>query len=176
MKQQFDERLLRDFADQHGMSIHNHSLAAPFLLVLIRHVGCAFCRRTLDELSQSREQIEACGYRIGLVHMDANEDTETQLSAYGLDDLPRFYDPGRKLYQGLGLARASLRSLFKLKMVTDGVQAGFKYGGAWPKADPRQLPGAFLIDDGHVVAGESTLSPHDHPDFLSLLIFSETLN
>lgn len=167
--------ILADFKDRQGISIDEHSHAAPFLLVLLRHVGCSFCRKTLHELSESMKHITRCGYRVGLVHMDSDADMQEQLSLYGLHNLPRFHDPDRKLYQALGLNRAPVFSVFNRGMWKRGMQAKKKYGFAMPKTDPLQLPGAFLIDQGHVVAGEPTLSPDEHPDFLALLIRSEAV-
>jgi len=167
--------VLSEFKDRHGTSIAEHSRAAPFLLVLLRHVGCSFCRKTLHELSESMKHITACGYRVGLVHMDTDTEMTEQLSLYGLQNLPRFHDPERKLYLALGLNRAPMLSVFNRGLWKRGLQAKKKYGFAMPKTDPRQLPGAFLIDQGHVVAGEPTMSPDEHPDFLALLIRSEAV-
>jgi len=167
--------LLASYKDHSGVSIKEHSFAAPILLVLLRHVGCSFCRRTLHELSESMKHINRCGYRVGLVHMDSGADMEEQLRLYGLQQLPRFHDPERKLYRSLGLARAPLMSVFSTRVWKRGLQAKKKYGTNWPKTDPLQLPGAFLIDQGQIVAGESTLSPDEHPDFLALLIRSEAV-
>lgn len=167
--------LLKEFTDRHGVSISEHSYAAPLLLVLLRHVGCSFCRKALHELSISMKHITGCGYRVGLVHMDRDEDMVEQLSLYGLDSLPRFHDPDRRLYHALGLNRAPVMSVFNRSLWKKGRQAQRTYGFALPKSDPRQLPGAFLIDQGHIVAGEATLSPDEHPDFIALLIRSEAV-
>lgn len=175
MKHIVPPALLEELKDRHGVSISDHSFAAPLLLVMLRHVGCSFCRKTLHELSQSMKHITGCGYRVGLVHMDDDSDMEEQLGLYGLQQLPRFYDPERKLYRALNVPRAPLRSVFKTDLWKRGLQARKKYGYKWPKTDPLQLPGAFLVDQGIVVAGESTLSPDEHPDFLALLIRSEAV-
>ncbi|HMO04728.1 MAG TPA: redoxin domain-containing protein [Kiritimatiellia bacterium] len=167
--------LLPAFRDQHGVSISEHSHAAPMLLVLLRHVGCSFCRKALHELSASMRHITGCGYRVGLVHMDPEADMQDQLSLYGLDTLPRFHDPDRALYQALGLHRAPMLSVFNRNVWRKGNEARKKYGMGLPKSDPRQLPGAFLIDQGLIVAGEATLSPDEHPDFIALLIRSEAV-
>jgi len=167
--------LLADFKDRKGVSITEHSFAAPLLLVLLRHIGCSFCRKTLHELSVSMKHITECGYRVGLVHMDGDVDMESQLSLYGLEKLPRFHDPDRRLYKALGLARAPMLSVFRAGMWKRGLQASRKHGFAMPKSDPLQLPGAFLIDQGLLVAGEQTLSPDEQPDFLALLIRSEAM-
>lgn len=175
MTENFDESLLHDFADQSGVSIYDHSCTAPLLLILLRHVGCTFCRRSLDELRASRDHIADCGYSVGIVHMNRDEKVVEQLASYGLEDLPRFYDPGKVLYAGLGLKRVPLRSLFVPTLIREGFKNHLKFGSSWPEADPQQLPGAFLIDQGRVVGGETVLFPYDQPDFLTLLIYAETL-
>lgn len=165
--------LLSRFKDQHGVTIHEHSCAAPMLLVLLRHVGCSFCRKALHELSESMKHITGCGYRVGLVHMDNDADMQAQLTRFGLEKLPRFHDAKRKLYRALGVRRAYMAGLMSGKVWRDAVEAKRLYGAAFPKADPFQLPGAFLIDQGVIIAGESTLSANEHPDFLALLIRAE---
>ena len=164
------------FLDQGGVSIYEHSLEKPLLLILLRHVGCTFCRRTLHELSQSLLQIRACGYEAGIVHMDSDVSMEEQLSHYDLQTIPRFHDPKKILYNSLGLQRTSIRKMFKKEIWDTGKEQHKQYGAAWPQSDPMQLPGAFLIDAGEVVAGETTLSTEEQPDFLALLIYSETVS
>ncbi|HMP90739.1 MAG TPA: redoxin domain-containing protein [Kiritimatiellia bacterium] len=167
--------LIQEFRDASGASIYDHSCAAPFLLVLLRHVGCPFCREALHELSQSLKHINGCGYRVGLVHMDPDADMQEQLGIYGLQKLPRFHDPERKLYRAFGLHQSPLISVFNKQVWKKGRQAKARYGAALPKSNPMQLPGAFLIDQGVIIAGECTLSPDEHPDFLALLIRSEAV-
>lgn len=167
--------LLKDFADQDGISIHAHSHNGPFVLVLLRHMGCSFCRRTLDEIQRSLDLLRECGYHLGIVHMNASDQTLPQLEKYNLGTLPRFYDPERLLYQNLGLDRLGIKDLFRTRTLAHGVKAAVRYQGSWPTADARQLPGAFLIENGHVVAGERVMYAEDQPDILSLLIYSEAL-
>lgn len=167
--------LFRHYRDQHGVTLEAASFAGPVMLVLLRHIGCSFCRETLHELAESRKHIEECGYAIGLVHMDAPEYLEEQLAMYGLGDVSRFHDPDRALYRALGLGRVPLSSALNKRVWQKGLQAHKEFGGAWPKTDPLQLPGAFVIDQGRVVAGEAVLSPEEHPDFLALLIRIEAV-
>jgi len=167
--------LLTVFKDRQGISIREHSEASPVLLVLLRHVGCSFCRKAMHELSVSLKHINRCGYRVALVHMDPVHETEEQLRAFGLDKLPLFHDPDRRLYRALGLPRTPVLSLFNRRLWQKGRTAQKKYGFGLPKSDPRQLPGAFLVNQGRIVAGQAVLSPDEHPDFLALLIRSEAV-
>lgn len=169
------EQLLNDFRDADGVSIFEHSYRKPILMILLRHTGCSFCRRTLHELSQSLLQIRGSGYEVGIVHMDRDETMQEQLEQFDLQTVPRFHDPDKKLYKALGLKRSSILKMFKKELWEKGQEQLRDHGGAWPKSDPLQLPGAFLIDTGHVIAGETVLSPEEQPDFLALLIYSESL-
>ena len=168
--------LFHDLSDQHGVSIYDHSVATPFLLVLLRHLGCSFCRKTLHEIQESVDTIRECGYNLGLVHMNASEQTIPQLQKFELEHLPRFYDPKRLLYQDLGVNQVEIKHLFRTRTLREGAKAAIQYQGAIPTANPLQLPGAFLIDNGNVVAGETVMYAEEQPDILSLLIYSEALN
>ena len=155
--------------DANGVSISEHSHAAPMLLLFLRHVGCPFCRRTLREVQQARLDIEANGYTIGVVHMDSESTVNAALEKAGLADLPRFHDPDQLLYAALDVKRLPMRALFSPRTWTRGFEFGAKYGYSWPESDPMQLPGAFLIDQGQVIAGHSSLYPAEPPDFRSLV-------
>ena len=166
---------LEAFTDQHGKSLLQHSQEKPLLLILLRHVGCTFCRRTLHELSNSLLEIRACGYQAGIVHMDSDETMHEQLEFYNLNTLPRFHDADKKLYKHLGLGRSSIRKIFTKELWATGQEQLKQYGASWPQSDPMQLPGAFLIENGEVVASETTLSTEEQPDFLALLIYAESI-
>lgn len=169
------DQLLSGLQDQTGTTIHALSMRQPVLLVLLRHIGCPFCRKVLHELSESLPHISDCGYSVGLVHMNEESEMVGPLSQYGLLDVPRFHDPERSLYQALGLPRAQLRQVLNIHLWREGVRLRKRYGYSTPKADPLQLPGAFLVDQGKVVAGEPVMSPDESPDFLALLIRSEAV-
>ncbi|MCB1070503.1 MAG: redoxin domain-containing protein [Verrucomicrobia bacterium] len=166
---------LSGLRDQRGTTIHALSMRQPLLLVLLRHIGCPFCRKVLHELSESLPYISDCGYSVGLVHMNDEAEMTGPLTQYGLLEVPRFYDPERRLYQALGLPRAQLRQALNIHLWKEGVRLRKRYGFSTPKADPLQLPGAFLVDQGKVVAGEPVMTPDESPDFLALLIRSEAV-
>lgn len=79
------------FISQRGASLSELSRSQPTLVVLLRHSGCTFCRETLGDLSELREQIEAKGTRIALIHMGAEEPVDL-LKKYGLEDVHCFRD------------------------------------------------------------------------------------
>lgn len=161
--------LIHEFSDQNGVSIFEHSQAAPILIILLRHSGCPFCRRTLAEVASMTDAFANQGFSIGFVYLSGEEGMKKVLASYGLEHLPRFHDPETRLYRGLDLKRVSFRGLFNHRTWSKSFQIGFHHGLSWPDGDPLQLPGAFLIDQGAVVAGHASLSPADPPDFKSLL-------
>lgn len=164
---------LDQYMDQYGTSIYEYSHAAPMLLILLRHSGCPFCRRTLFEISSMQDEFAEQGYSLGFVYLSDPDSMKMVMLQYGLEHLPRFHDPKAKLYRELDLRRLSIRELFNYRTWSNGFQVGFNHGFSWPDGDPLQLPGAFLIDQGVVVAGHASLSPADPPNFQSLLRKSE---
>jgi len=164
-----NEDIFKNYNDQHGVSMYEQSFAAPLLIIMLRHLGCAFCRRTLWETARQRSDINSQGVEVGLVHMDDSAVFAAKVKEFKLHDVPRFHDPDQTLYQEFGIKRAGLRELFNYRVWTKGFEFGVKHGVSWPESDPRQLPGAFLIDQGHVVAGDWNLSPVNPPDFELLL-------
>ncbi|MCA9267416.1 MAG: redoxin domain-containing protein, partial [Planctomycetales bacterium] len=125
----------------------------PLLVVFLRHSGCAFCRETLAQLARNREQIEAAGARIVLVHMMSDDAEAARLFArYGLDDVPRVSDPERRVYEQFGLARGSWQQVMGPPIWWRGFQAIFLRGHfpGVPRGDLRQLPGAFVVSQGAI--------------------------
>jgi hypothetical protein len=96
--------------------------------------------------------------------------TQKVLERFGLGDLSRFHDADQTLYEELQAKRMPLRALFNHRTWSQGFEAGRAHGFSWPDSDPLQLPGAFLIDQGAVVAGHTSLYPAEPPDFRSLVV------
>ena len=166
--------LFDEYKDKNGVSITAHSEAAPLLLVMLRRIGCPFCRQTLQDLCNILPLIRDRGYEVGIVHMEETWQTRQELARYRLDHLPPiFRDADRSLYQALGVNRAPLRSLFTPRFMRDGVRSSLEHGVTFPEVDPFQLPGAFLIDQGRVVADRKVLTPNESPDILSLVVHTD---
>ncbi|MDA0745690.1 MAG: SelL-related redox protein [bacterium] len=156
---------------QNGQTLVELSENARLLVVFLRHFGCTFCRETLADVAEKRQELEAPGNRIVLVHM-VTDDSEAArvLSRYGLEDLDRVSDPGRELYRAFGLKRGRLRQLFGLKVWWRGFRAGILdgHGLGFSKTDSFQMPGVFLMDEGQVVQAFRHNSAADRPNYEDL--------
>ena len=143
----------------------------PVLLVFLRHLGCAFCREALADLSRRRRDIEKLGAEIVLVHMAEPGQWAPFIAKYGLQDALAISDPGKELYRAFELKRGTLRQLLGLKVWLRGIGAGI-FQGHWqgiPKGDPWQMPGAFLLKDGEVKTAYRHQYASDRPHYVGIV-------
>ncbi|MEX0704426.1 MAG: AhpC/TSA family protein [Planctomycetales bacterium] len=166
-----DSSFLREWRVAGGESLDELSRRGPALIVCLRHGGCPFCRQTLAELAARRAELEAAGVAIVLVHLMRDEEARELFARFGLDDLPRIADPEGRLYETLGLLRASLRQVMGPKAWWHGTKAVLRGNRpGMPRGDIFRLPGAFLIFAGQVARmtadGGTT---HARPDIDAVL-------
>ncbi len=159
------------FHTQDGRSLASLSDEGPVLLVLLRHLGCTFCRETLADIAAQRHGIEAAGTRIVFVHMGEDEKTRYLFERYRLEDIPRISDPEAALYRALGLERASLMHVYGPGMWRYTVQSILLDGHGMGQivGDRFQMPGVFLIHQGTVVSGFRHQRISDHPDYMGMI-------
>ena len=170
MNDRIDAQLLESFFDQGGVTLAELSRRAPVLLVFLRHSGCTFCREALSDLRRDRAQIEARGATIAVVHMLPDARAKAFVADYDLGDIPRFSDPDKRLYNAFGLRRGTFGQLLGLKSWARGIKAGLVdgHGVGMIGGDPLQMPGAFLLHDGAIVAAFRHESAADRPDYTAL--------
>ena len=158
---------LRMARSQTGESLLSLSRRQPRLVVCLRHLGCTFCRESLDDLSRVRSEIEAAGTGVVLVHPASDEERADALFAgYGLDDLPRVADPERVLYRALGLERGSWLAVLGPRVFwRAGVAALRGHRPSRAGGDVWQMPGVFLIHDGRIVEAFRHVSVDERPDY-----------
>jgi len=164
------DRLLLRYTAQDGLTLYEHSLERPLLTVFLRHIGCAFCREALAELSQLRSEIEARGADIALVTMSEEPEAAEFFARYGLGEVPRISDPSCELYRAFDLGRGSWRRMFSPAVWKRGFRACILAGhgiGA-PRGDIFRMPGVFLIYKGLPLKSYRHPSPADRPDYLGL--------
>jgi hypothetical protein len=142
----------------------------PVLLVLLRHMGCTFCREAMADIAQRRGAIEASGVRVVLAHMSPVEHAQRVLARYGLAGVLHTSDPHKNLYQALDLQRGTLAQLFGLRCFTRGIVAGLVRGHLVGRmvGDGFQMPGVFLLRDGRVLRAFRHASAADRPDYGAL--------
>lgn len=163
-----EETLLQETRTSTGPTLAELSREHPTLLVFLRHAGCTFCREAMAELAVRRPAMEAKGARLALVHMGTPEAFAVFAARYGLGDVPAVADPARRLYQGLGLRRGTLKQVMGWQVVRRGTGAFFAHGLGIPHGDTLQLPGVFLLRDGHVVRRYFHQTSADKPDYVAL--------
>jgi hypothetical protein len=166
-----DDLNLDQYRTQDGRSLDALSRENPVLLVLLRHLGCTFCRETLADIAAQRHAIEAAGARVVFVHMGDESKSHYLFARYHLEDVPRISDPEARLYQALRLKRASLLEVYGPAMWRYALQSILLDGHGMGQlvGDRFQMPGAFLVQDGTVVSGFRHQLISDHPDYLSIV-------
>lgn len=151
-----------------GQTVAELSMAAPVLLVFLRHFGCTFCREAISDLAVQRAAITARGVNIVLVHMVDATTAAEYLARYGLGGLATVSDPRKELYRAMGLRRGTLWQLFGIKSFVRGFVAGILRGHLVGRlvGDGFQMPGVFLIDRGQVTRTYRHESAADRPDYV----------
>ncbi len=125
---------------------------APLTIVFLRHFGCTFTRKLLRELQQLKQQTEENGAQLVLVHM-----LQSGKERSYLDDpaVQRVADPYCELYRSFGLGKGGVWALFGPRVMLQGLLALLKGCGVGHLAgDGLQLPGAFIVHKGEVIAAQ----------------------
>lgn len=159
---------LRQMLSQYGASLEELSRKQPVLVVLLRHSGCTFCREALADVGAARQQIEAAGTRVVLIHQSADDPVEL-LNRHGLSDLHRFRDPYRRLYEHFGLPQGKVSQLLGPAVWWRGFRAflaGHHLGAR--DGDAFRMPGVFLLSRGRVVREFRHATAAVRPDYLAL--------
>ena len=141
------------------------------LLVFLRHSGCPFCRQTLADLKQAREEIEQNGAEIVIVHMMTDRDeAHSFFSRYDLGDVTTIADPGQELYELLGVEKGSASQYLGPGVWLKGAVCTLVEGHlpGKPQGDVSQLGGVFLIQDGTVLQQHLCKTSADRPDYAAL--------
>ena len=156
------------YRDDEGTDLLEASATEPQFLVFLRHFGCTFCREALADLAAIRDRLRAAGTRPVLVHMSPEHEARELFNRYGLDDVVGISDPDRVLYRAFALRRGSPTQLFGWSVWKRGWEAGVKqgHGVGWLRGDAAQMPGAFVVSRGHVVAQFVHESAADRPDYV----------
>ncbi|MFN9975942.1 MAG: SelL-related redox protein [Phycisphaerae bacterium] len=153
-----------------GISISTLSEQRPVLLVFLRHLGCTFCREAAADLRDRRGTIEAAA-TIVVVTMSPPAESRTFLAGYGLSDVDVVSDPDRTLYRAMELRRGSIGQLFGPRVWLRGVVAGLfaRHFVGGLRGDGLQMPGAFVISRGRVIAAFRHRDAADRPDYCAMV-------
>lgn len=168
------QRAVKEIVSKNGWDLESLSHEGPTLVVFLRHLNCIYCRESLAELKRLRAQIEAEGVRIAAVHMGTEEQAQELLSLFDLNDVERFSDPERRLYNAFGLERTTLGQLLAptswLGMVRAGLKSQFLPGKKLKGivGDVLQMPGVFLLHEGRIVGDFKPHRVDNRPEYLEM--------
>ena len=99
----------------------------------------------------------------------ANENQAKEFFAkYGVEDLPHFNSPNKKLYKVFGLEKGGVNALFGLKNFIRGFGA-ISHGVGKPIGDPFQMPGTFLIYKGEILKSFINKTASDVPNYEEMI-------
>ena len=156
------------YRDHAGTDLLEASRQQPQFLVFLRHFGCTFCREALADLAAIDEQLRAAGTRLVLVHMSAEAEARELFDKYGLGEVTAISDPDRVLYRAFALRRGTPTQLLGWSVWKRGWEAGVKqgHGIGWLRGDAAQMPGAFVVSRGHVVAQFVHETAADRPNYV----------
>ncbi len=142
----------------------------PALVVFLRSFGCTFCREAIAEVAAARAEIEAAGASIVFVHGATREEAEPWFTKYGMHGAPHISDPGLAHYAAFGLGRTRVSALVDPRVWARGAACALSHGcGGQSLRMLGQLPGAFVVQGGDVLASYRHGSPADRPDYVRLV-------
>jgi peroxiredoxin len=160
---------LAEARTQSGTSLAALSRQGPLVVVLLRHSGCVFCREAIADAAAALPRIEEAGARLVLVHQGDDDGLRAIAAGHGIERVDRVSDPEKRLYRALEVPRGSFGQLFGPAVWWPGLRALVRGHGLGPLVgDGFQMPGAFLVRDGAVVAAYRHAHAADRPDYAGL--------
>jgi len=146
---------------------------SPVLLVFLRHFGCSFCRMTISQIGELREELRARGVRPVFVHLGTSEIAKAHFDFYELSDVERINDPGAAIYRSkvFGLGQQSPWWQLVNPVVWFGWLKGtiFKFGIGKIQGDGSQMPGVFFLKGSKIVRKFLYRNISDQPKWLKLV-------
>lgn len=150
-----------------GQTLAEASESQMLVLVFLRHFGCTFTRRILRGLEEIEIAAREQGAELVLVHMLQSGKESQYLSTD--KGVLRIADPRCELYRAFGLGKGRFLELFgplvwlrATASIIQGCGVGHLAG------DGLQMPGAFLFQDGKILAAQPAQSAADLPDIPEL--------
>lgn len=162
------EAVLGSVQTDRGESLDAATRRGPVLVLFLRHSGCTFCREALSDLARERttDGGETAALEAVVVQMGTPEQGRRLLDQHELNDVAVISDPDRRLYRALDLGRGSLGQLFGPRIWWRGLMATLRghFIGRLV-GDGFQMPGAFVLHEGHVIRAFRHRDAADRPDF-----------
>lgn len=101
--------------------------------------------------------------------MGTAEQGERFLEGFGLGGVPNVPDPGRDAYRAFGLGTASAGAVLAPSVLVRAASALIAgHGAGVPVGDVRQMPGAFVLHRGRILAAFRHRTVADRPDYTAM--------
>lgn len=162
------EQALQNVRDEQGRVLSDVFAKRKVLLVFVRHSGCTFCREALKQLQTIKPKLDSANTLLAVAHLGPPGDPDQFFQRYQLgDDVIRISNPECTLFRAFGLMRGDFRQLFGWRVWLRGFQSAILAGNGFGKlvGDGFQMPGAFLLENGKVVAEHRHKNAADEPDY-----------
>jgi len=151
-----------------GISLAELSQDSPVMLVFLRHLGCVFCKESLQELSAKKDYFIDRNVKLVFVHMGAPDRAVEFFDNYDLGDFDTISDPECTLYEQFGLIKGTFNQLFGLQVMLRGLEASIVKGNSFSLkqiGDGFQMPGIFYLLNGEIVQSFIHKRASDRPDY-----------
>lgn len=168
-----DAQLFRSISTESGANLLELAQASPVLLIFLRHFGCSFCRQTISDVADLREEFDRRGVRPVFVHLGSPERAKPFFDYYGIGHVERVSDPDATIYHHPVFQLSRLNPWLNLiqPMVWKGWLKGsiFRHGIGKIEEDGGQMPGIFFVKDAKIVRQFRYRTIADEPDYLKLV-------
>ena len=162
--------LLSELTTQSGENLLALSADQAVMVVFLRHFGCTFCREAMADIAKRKQEIEAIGAKIVLVHMSDNKTAEKYFKKFNLSGCDHISDPECRFYAAFGLVKGTINQLFGLQTWMRTIQTGVIKGYGWSGqiGDGFQMPGVFVLQNGEIKESFVHKMVSDRPDYEQL--------
>lgn len=145
------ENIMKETYTNYGESLHDINQKQKTVLIFIRHFGCTFCRKSLDEIRKHRDELAKRGYRLIIVHSAEDDIAIKFFEQYHLSDIEFVSDPQGELYREFEIHRGTLGQLFGPRTILATLRYVFRYGFGPQLGDGFRLPGVVIINKGNLL-------------------------
>ncbi len=162
---------LFDINTNKGNNIGLMSREIPLLLVFLRHFGCAFCRKSMLDLSKKRNSYEKKGVKLIFFHLSDDKTAIKYFKKFKLEGVEFVSDPNCIHYAAFGLTKGTFNQLLGFRVLMKGIPLAFDRQIRWGNfiGDGFQMPGVFLVQDESIKSSFIHKYTSDEPDYDKLI-------
>lgn len=145
--------LLTVVPDGAAHSVGDLSAEGPVLVLLLRHLGCTFCRATLSNLSGQLPSLRPQYRAVLVVTMSPLEEMLPLRERYNLPGVLLLSDPERLWYRALSIPVGTFHQTLGWRVLVRGLFSGLlvRHGIGAAHTDPFQLPGSAVIQQSQIL-------------------------